>query len=768
LRGDFGSAGPQWIQGRYFPVFPAANRIETLAVKTDLDNHPVAWRKGFRINQSHDTMMALTLVGMQGIINRERPSLYLDWIDSGTENAAHFWIPYLEKQARVVPLALDAASAIGDLYARHRPLFAGAVIYDPEVPDTINLATMIAGLENRMILAPEQIGLAGIPAFASVKDLRTLVKSGGWDATETGKSKIYQWAYDNLWPRLEHRIVGIISAGPPTSGKVGGAAGDYYFPLVLASRDYYVALRLSALYLDPKSAPQKELLAKFLADAPSPIPVTGCYANDELATTALISQAGDWNAAMSWPNRPLQGYNMTVFSGVRPVPRRYEPGISRDRILATLGRKPVATAWCSDGDNIEYQLDRGFHGGIDWVWEKLQGHRFGWTCNPALIDLAPLVWNYYVESRKAVGLVSGFSGAGYTYPALMSNARLDAYLARAANYLGRTGVRTVWADTRYGPGWDDRLAGRYYSKLDKAGYLGAFYGNSGFRWGLPFVYEGAPAPAAAPAYVMDHSNVDETIADIMARKPDEVFVDLVDGYFGMDLGRGRLVPDPHAFGKKALFLPHGDVRWGLAVWGPNAILPPGDYTAAFRMRVPSIASPQDAVQIYVGRYDDKWPNPEWIWIARRYVAPNDFKTAGRYQEFSLDFSLTTMTAGIELRVDWRGTSDLYVDFTRCRRKGSTGLPVLATVLINLMAPPQSMTDVPAFAERFEKAGGIALTAEEFLSALNPKYMLKLAQALAGAQNPEVIQAQALLASGDYLGSLLASRRALKDQGFGPR
>jgi len=120
---------------------------------------------------------------------------------------------------------------------------------------------------------------------------------------------------------------------------------------------------------------------------------------------------------------------------------------------------------------------------------------------------------------------------------------------------------------------------------------------------------------------------------------------------------------------------------------------------AFRLKVPDTSNFQDMAQIYVGRLSDKWPNPEWEWITRRYVAP-----------------------------------------------------------------PERMTDVPRFAEDFEKAGGITLSAEEFLAALNPKYMIKLAEKLAGAQDPDVVQAKALLGSGDYMGSLLAARKALKKTG----
>jgi len=81
-------------------------------------------------------------------------------------------------------------SAFSYLYQNYASRFRGAVVYDPAVPDTINLATMIAGLEDRIILAPEQLGLPGMPSFSSVTDLRELVREQGWDASGRALSTV--------------------------------------------------------------------------------------------------------------------------------------------------------------------------------------------------------------------------------------------------------------------------------------------------------------------------------------------------------------------------------------------------------------------------------------------------------------------------------------------------------------------------------------------------------------------------------------------------
>ena len=140
-------------------------------------------------------MMAFTLVGMQGVINRSNPGVYLVWEQPEIYNGSpRYYLEQINEGADVVELDLDGLSAIHFLYQHYAPLFQGTVVYDPAVPDTLNLATMIAGLENRLILAPQQLGLSGIPDMESVTDLRPLAEQEDWDATAEGAARLYQWA----------------------------------------------------------------------------------------------------------------------------------------------------------------------------------------------------------------------------------------------------------------------------------------------------------------------------------------------------------------------------------------------------------------------------------------------------------------------------------------------------------------------------------------------------------------------------------------------
>jgi len=105
---------PQWINGYYFPHFPSTDSLYVIPVETDLLNQEFTWIGDFRINDSYAMMMALTLVGMQGIINRYQPRIYLDY----TSNT-HDWISNLAEHVEIVELSLNHLDALKFLFEEY-------------------------------------------------------------------------------------------------------------------------------------------------------------------------------------------------------------------------------------------------------------------------------------------------------------------------------------------------------------------------------------------------------------------------------------------------------------------------------------------------------------------------------------------------------------------------------------------------------------------------------------------------------------------------
>lgn len=745
----------QWQADRYFPAFPSqSGRIYAIHVRTEFGD----WRRvtalNWRINQSYDTMMAFTLVGMQGVINRSNPGVYLVWEQPESYNQSpRYYLEQLKGRADVVELDLDGLSAIQFLYRRYAALFQGTVVYDPAVPDSLNLATIYAGLENRLILAPQQLELAGIPRLESVLDLRPLAEQNHWDATIEGETRLYRWVYDNLWPRLEHRAVAIFSPGPPTSRQVPGA--DNYLPFTIGARDYAIALNLPILWLSPSDEPQASLINQFLADAPTPIPVFGFFGSQELDTVRLISRHGDFCPVITNGNNPLGSANLSLHAALPIQPARYQAELNPDRIMATLTATHIVAFFTSDGDSTQYLMDRGFQ---QMVWEKVQGHRFGWTINPVLPELAPLVWNDYVEHRKQVALLTGPSGAGYVNPGVMDEAGLKTYLERTGRYMDRTGLRIVSVDSRDFT-WDKHFAGLYYNTLHPHGLLGTIVGGGEFdQWGLGFRYAGAPTPGAYFAYEPVSSADTWIIDDLLGKQPGGILIDAAH----YDWAQGKVVQDSAAAGGEALvFTSDQPTGW---IQGPFAELPPGNYTVTFRLKMEDNTSRLPIARLYVGEVRDPPPPP----FISREITPRDFRP-GQYQDFTLTFTVREWASRVELGLipyngaNWSdreyASASLWADSVRLSRQGGLDFPVFSMMALIVTKPVEP--DAPLLIDKMESAGILVLTPDEYLAALNPEYMIEFATSRLGADNKSLAQAQALLKTGKFFESLLTVRNALK-------
>ncbi|MGA7304003.1 MAG: hypothetical protein WBW88_03985, partial [Rhodothermales bacterium] len=624
------SASPaqvEWTPGRYFPHFSAPDTVDVIPIFSPLQRQSGQSARNLTVDKSPDLMHALTLAAMQGIINRIRPSVFLIWTDS-TANPPDVinshWASVISSYVVTVPHDFTNVAAIEFLYDKYASSFKGAVIYDPKVPDTINLATMIAGLEDRMMLAPDQIGMEGIPQFADTRDLRELVAQEDWDDSFEDQLAIYQWAYDNLWPDLEHRIISFESPGPPSSSDK--ETPDFFFRPSIGTRDYVVALKLPALYLNPKYPDHRDLMEKYLADAPSPIVIFGSTAFNEDGVVRVGSAHGDVQIAAAWPGESTSTGNLTVLGGIRPEIKKAHPSIDEDNIFAGLAATHVATLFTSDGDAVFYQMARGFLTLIHW--ENVQGQNFAWETEPLLTELAPPVWNYYQETNEGVSFTSGISGGGYVSPPFMDQDQLAAYLDRAAVYLEESGLHVVRFNGIDGP-WDSTYAAAYYDHLKDSGFLGTIIGfRESSRYGTNLEYLGRPAPAVKPIFDINGQNVDEIVETVLASDPGRIVMKFMAPGNVPEITQ---VDDDSASGGSAMLISTGYLNAQsccLSFDSGAMTLLPGDYRITTRLKVADNTSPNPVAYAYVGA---GFEDPEPLTLGLLQIKGTDFEEAERYQ-----------------------------------------------------------------------------------------------------------------------------------------
>jgi hypothetical protein len=138
--------------------------------------------------ESYDESVAVAC--LQGIINRQSPEVY---VLSRKSTRPQYWLDLLSKEGHW--LEGRELKPVGDLSALVRlagKRLKGAVIWDPVVPASLNVATTLAGIADGVVLSPEYAGrYLQQWQLSLLADLR-----GRFTGAETGSKKndAYRWA----------------------------------------------------------------------------------------------------------------------------------------------------------------------------------------------------------------------------------------------------------------------------------------------------------------------------------------------------------------------------------------------------------------------------------------------------------------------------------------------------------------------------------------------------------------------------------------------
>ncbi|MBS4195609.1 GxGYxYP domain-containing protein [Lederbergia citri] len=497
----------------------------------------------------------ILFASLQGNVNREQPRIYL--YEDKFGEGKFTWLNELK-----VPYTM--VEKPWDLLLKYKIEVSGIVIYDPEVPDSINVATTLAGLKNAVVASPELAEkLSAKPyKFKVIEDFRGKFKD---------KLEAYQWQYDNLWSKTTHRMLigldptkniplpennfdsfktilkaeeirdssnrdvynldlseylgkeavylrfqdafpadgwgpavhevtvkadGQIIAQfiPGTEGEQsylydrdgsnsderfdghrwadGGSYFVYKFsppantqelvvsldmwnqfkvsvsneqPLASGQkepygflRDYAIANRAMAFWLESNIPAEKELFEKILSDVEPNTPYLGWFGNDvagEFSGTEIVSKYGVYVLAADWFN------NMTVFSGAKGKIVKQKP-----LKAPKLSNKIYITFTLGEGDNLQYNQH---HMRFLWDNERRGSVPINWTTSPLLYDVAPSILGYYQQTATENDLlVAGPSGAGYIYPTPWPDDTFYLYAKQTGKYMKKTGMDIIYALNR--------------------------------------------------------------------------------------------------------------------------------------------------------------------------------------------------------------------------------------------------------------------------------------------------------------------------------
>jgi hypothetical protein len=330
-----------------------------------------------------EKLLAMTL---QGVVNRKQPRVYL----TGEFKDAK-WLGVIREYGHKT-VDCPSLDALVDMF---RGELAGCVVYDPAQPHTINVATMLAGLDRAPVATPE---LATRYHLKIVDDLR-----GRFADPMAG----YEWALRTLWPRLQHRAIACMA------------------PSWVAPRDYLVQFPMFTFWFDcqvskPLSAHQGLFFERLLSKMEPHGAVYGWWQDGD---DGGIGEGRGVTTSSQYAQITVctvGAYNLSVHSGMpMPGPLRQKP-----IKYGSLDKKAYITFIVSDGDNFSMNL----YPILGRFWEqKMRGKvPVGWGICPTQVELTPAPVRYWYQTATENDLFVAMDGLGYIYPDQYGAARGNA------------------------------------------------------------------------------------------------------------------------------------------------------------------------------------------------------------------------------------------------------------------------------------------------------------------------------------------------------
>lgn len=379
--------GPGLVNGEELPTLPTPQHLVVL----DTNNI--------------QTSLHVTMATLQGVVNRKEPRIYLIW------NWKHGQTDWGWLYEAILPKGVTHEQITDpiSLVEMFKEELSGYIVYDPQVPHTINVATTMAGIFNATVVHPrhvaefEQIGLHMVANLTE-----------SWTTGDT--VEMYRWALETYWASCSHNILGSLE--------------HTHHNL----RDYLVACRAFTFYLDPTLPREKMLLEQILSIEQVKIntPIIGWFTS-EVDGVRVASQHG----CIVWAG-DFAG-SLTVHSTIL-VTMPLSQNRSTPRTL-DLQDKVYVSFVISDGDNVQY--DMNYMRNPLWSDPGRGKVPLGWTISPALTKLAPAIaeW-YYTTASTEDYFLAGACGVGYMYPSHYPD--LTSFTADSAQYMDMMDLKEIW------------------------------------------------------------------------------------------------------------------------------------------------------------------------------------------------------------------------------------------------------------------------------------------------------------------------------------
>ena len=348
----------------------------------------------------------------QGLVNRTEPRIYLQYGPNDVD-----WLDIYKQQGYIFEYSKETDDK--SLFKKFAPDFDGYIVFDPKMPDTLNIAQTLASLKNWVVISPDMEEMFQEFNLDKKEDYR-----GRW----SDRVEAYSWAFENLFPQCNKHIVGDCCIDfPHHPSNVSFHIRDFLVAHNAFTFDLSAALRQKREY---------KLLDKIYSAMEFPAGVWGWHDSRDHEHWAVDRAARNGVYTIC----AVGGPNLTVHGGFKPaessLPKQKN---SPDKNLNVEKNKIYIAFMMTDGDAlwVTNSLQLG-----NWGSAKKRDFPVTWGFLPLLADIAPAMYLHFINEMKTQDyMVAGPSGAGYTYPHMYPNPRQ--FLKYSKFYMQKCGLEIV-------------------------------------------------------------------------------------------------------------------------------------------------------------------------------------------------------------------------------------------------------------------------------------------------------------------------------------
>ncbi len=465
----------------------------------EADSPPPPGKSYEDLLRAYDTLVFVAT--LQGIVNRERPRLYLNHDHQRLETAGvdAFWLERYRQADQpygwLAETEIVELSSLSELLDRFADSVEGIVLWDPAVPATLNVATTMAGVEDLVVLRAGSEITPVVTQHLAVK--QSLVGLFPTDQpanqptnqpTPSTKTAAYLWAKERYLDsgRANARFLAYLEDGWPATryAQKQMTRGGVY----ALERDYVVQQRGFAFDLSPwpdetpndepdqpSGADAATLRAiieaaqaqaggqlikvwgfipwyeKYTVPNESGIEGQNSAVKGEWESTWLFSQHGAYLQGGGGDVFGLAMANVSVHQFGPPPVQRQPAGPPPEISLIEQGYLTPSGQVAPDRTFVlfyagDYDLAHPVYtllanyASKPWLDPRRGEIPLAWGMNPALVEDIPAIMTYlYSTQTEADYFVAANSGAGYLNPDALPELTLLRWLWRSYQYYAKYG-----------------------------------------------------------------------------------------------------------------------------------------------------------------------------------------------------------------------------------------------------------------------------------------------------------------------------------------